>query len=145
MVLLAVFSFPSNEFKTNEQSFSMYMPYAVVTMVRVDCDSHLSATISEHWAWTALYNASPVRLDMLTPSAKSVVDHMLDMLPPMSSVPWVDNDFFLEFDRISPMSANRLADADVSLDADWVDSPAVAVIICVTSVALLSMTDMFRE
>lgn len=55
-----------------EQSFSMYIPYADITMFNID-EGHCVFTISEHCAFTALYSGSPVRFAILAPFAKSVV------------------------------------------------------------------------
>ena len=102
----AFVNFLSNSFINKEQSFSMYMPYADTTIVCVDWSGHLSMTIWEHWACTALYKASPVRLAMFVPPARSVVDHISFMFPAMSRVPWVDKDLFLVFDKTSLMPAS---------------------------------------
>ena len=91
-----------------------------------------------------MYNASPVRLAMFVPPAKSDVDQISFMLPAMSSVPWVDNDLFFVFDKTSLIPANADALAGLSLLIDWVNSPVVAVVMAVTSAAVLSITAMFR-
>ena len=96
----------SKLFTSSVQSFSIYMPYADTTIVCVDWSGHLSMTIWEHWACTALYKASPVRLAMFVPPARSVVDHISFMFPAISRVPWVDKDLFLVFDKTSLMPAS---------------------------------------
>lgn len=126
MVAFALVNFLSSSFINIEQSFSIYIPYADTTIVCVDWSGHLSMTICEHWAWTALYKASPVRLAMFVPPAKSVVDQISFMLPAISSVPWVDRDLFFVFDKTSLMPASWDALSDLSCDMDWVYSPAVA-------------------
>ena len=144
MAVFVFVSFLSSALINNEQSFSMYMPYADTTMVWVGVSGHLSITICEHWACTALYNASPVRFAMLVPPVRFDVDHMELMSPAISSVPWVDNDLFLMFDNTALMPDNALALLDVSLVADWAYSPAVADVMAFTSAAVLSMTVMFK-
>lgn len=69
----------------------MYIPYADTTILRVDFELQFGIAISAHWAWTALYNGSPVRFAMYAPDAKSVVAHISFMSPPASSVPAVDS------------------------------------------------------
>lgn len=98
-----------------EQSFSMYMPYADVTIFSVVVSAHLSAIMLVHCAWTALYSASPVRLAILAPPVKSVVAQMAFILPAISSVPWVDKDLVLDFDKTSLMPASCNAADDLSL------------------------------
>ena len=95
MVSFASFNCLSSDFIIVEQSFSIYIPYADITMARVVFVAQYSETNSEHCACTALYSDSPVRLAILTPPVKSVVAHIEFMSPAMSSVPWVDNDLFL--------------------------------------------------
>ena len=66
----------SRLFISNEQSFSMYIPYADVAMSNIVSEGHCVDTICAHCACTALYNDSPVRFDMFVPPARSVVDHI---------------------------------------------------------------------
>ena len=115
-----------------------------MTIVCVDEFGHLSATNSEHWAWTALYNASPVRLEMFVPPVKSVVAHMALMSPAMSRVPPMDNDCDLLFAKTSLMPDNFDALSDLSVVVDCLYSPAEADNIAETSFAVLSITDKFR-
>ena len=63
----------------------------------------------------------------------------------MSKVPWVDNDFCLLFDSTLLMFANCSALSDVSFAIDWAYSPAVSVIIAVTSAADLSIVLMLKS
>lgn len=137
---LAALVLESKLFDRVVQSFSMYIPYAETTMFRVDLDSHVSATIWLHWAWTALYNDSPVRFAIFAPLARSVVCQICLMSPPISTMPAVDNDFDFAWDRIEPILDNCFADSDVSLDDDAMYSPDVAFIIALTSAADLSIT-----
>ena len=75
-MLFAWFNWVSRALYNVVQSFSMYMPYADTTMFSVALDGHWAEINSTHWAWTALYNASPVRFDIFAPDAKSVVAHI---------------------------------------------------------------------
>ena len=71
-------------------------------------------------------------------------DHIEFMLPAMSSVPLVDNDFDLDLDKTSLMPANCFALFDVSRAFAWAASPDEADIIAVTSWAVLSIMSRFR-
>ena len=145
MLLLAAVNCVSRLLINAEQSFSMYMPYADTTILRVDSEPHCDATISEHWACTALYNASPVRLDMFVPPIKSVEFHIAEISPAMSSVPWVDKACFFVLAKTALMPASFFALSDVSWAFSWADSPAVADVIALTSAAVLSMTYIFKS
>ena len=144
-MLLAVVNFLSRLFIINEQSFSIYMPYADITIFWVVLSGHLSAVSSVHWLCTALYNASPARLAIFTPPAKSVVDQMEFMSPAMSKVPWVDRDFVLVLDKTSLMPASCWAAPELSLITDWVSSPLDADNIAWTSADVLLITARFRS
>ena len=120
------------------------LPYAEVTMSRGVLDVPWGVTSSEHWACTALYNASPVNSVRLAPPVKSVVAHIELILPAISNVPWVDNDLFLVLDNTALIPASVWAPLDVSDAFCWVNSPVLAVIMWLTSLAVLSITDRFR-
>ena len=92
----------------------MYIPYADVTIVCMASVGHRSITIWAHCAWTALYNASPDSPAILTPPINPVVDHIVSIVPAMSTVPWVDNDCFFVLDNIALMPDNSDAAAEES-------------------------------
>ena len=144
-MLFAAFNFLSSEFIIAEQSFSIYMPYADTTMSRFVFVPQRSITISEHCACTALYNGSPVRLAIVLPPVRLVVDQIALMSPAMSRVPWVDKDFFFVLDKTALIPDNCFALSDLSTVFSWVSSPSVADSIALTSWAVLVMTLMFRS
>ena len=127
------------------QSFSMYMPYAETTILSVASDAQLSLTSSAHWACTALYNASPVRLDIFVVAARSLVAHTALISPAMSSVPSVDIDLVRVFDKTSLIPARLFDASDVSLIVVAMVSPAVAFSMALTSAAVLGITSMFKS
>ena len=77
---------------------------------------------------------------MFAPSAKSVVFQICLMSPPMSNVPAVDNDLDFVSANTLLILANCWADLDVSLLDAAIVSPAVPVIIDLTSAVDLSIT-----
>ena len=81
---------------------------------------------------------------MFAPPVKSVVAQMALMSPAMSTVPWVDRDLFFVLDKTSLMPASWVALLDLSLLIDWVNSPALADVMALTSAAVLSMTARFK-
>ena len=76
IVALAAVSLSSRVFISKEQSFSIYIPYADMTIFCIDSSGQLGAAISIHWACTALYSGSPVRLIMFAPPVKSLAAHI---------------------------------------------------------------------
>lgn len=127
------------------QSFSMYMPYADTTMFSVDVDAQLFDTISAHWACTALYNCSPVRLAMFAPDVKSVVAQIAFISPAMSNVPWVDSDLDFALAKMSLIPLSCFAELDVSLDVAAAFSPSDAVSIALTSAPVFGITSIFKS
>jgi hypothetical protein len=122
----------------------MYIPYADITIFNTDY-GHASDTISAHWAFTALYNGSPIKFAMFAPDAKSVVDHIDDMSPPASNVPDVDKDLLFALARTELIAFNFLLDADVSFVDDAVCSPMDADVIARTSSADFVITSRFKS
>ena len=82
---------------------------------------------------------------MFAPSAMFVVFQMSFMLPPISSVPAVDNDSDFALFKIALIFDSCCPDADVSLAEDAIASPVVAFIIALTSAADLSIVLMLRS
>lgn len=140
----AVASFLSSAVNNVAQSFSIYIPYAATTIFNVLFDGQRSETKSAHWLCTALYNGSPVRFAMFAPDAKSVVAQIAFMSPAMSNVPDVDNEFDFVFAKTALIPASFWADDDLSRAVLAADSPAVAVIMALTSAAVFGITSMFR-
>ena len=77
---------------------------------------------------------------MFVPPVRSVVAHTAFMSPAMSSVPWVDRDSDLVFDKTALMPDSCLALSDLSLALACAVSPIVADNIAPTSWADLSIT-----
>lgn len=140
--LLVWTNWASSAFINVEQSFSMYIPYAEITMSSVDDVGQLSAIKSTHWECTALYNGSPVKFAMFEPDARFVVAQIWFMSPAMSSVPRVDRAWDWDDDKTALMPASFCAASDVSIFI--ASSPSLAFSMAFTSSAVLGMTSMFK-
>lgn len=142
--MFAAVNFLFSAFVSVAQSFSIYIPYAATTIFNVASDEQFPETNSAHWAWTALYNDSPVRFAMFAPDVKSVVAQIAFISPAMSNVPAVDSDFDFVLVNTSLMPANFWADAELSFVVVAAVSPLVAFSMAETSAAVLGITSMFR-